>query len=288
MEEYPIYNLSQEMITQYFGELPQKPKQLFIRGTFPHDPHLIFLTIVGSRNCSSYGKEVCKFLISGLRGYPIVIVSGLANGIDRTAHEVALDTGLPIIAFPGSGLDDATLYPRENVSLAYKILCAGGALISEYPSYTKGNVWTFPQRNRLMAGLSKATLLIEGINESGSRITARLATEYNRDVGAVPGSIFSETSEAPHELIKLGATPITNPSDLLELLGFYPEKQPALEIFKNCTHEEQSVLKLLIEPLSRDELIRKTTLSTHKINILISQMEIRGLIQHHDGIVRRL
>lgn len=288
MHDYPIYNLPPSLLERYFAEIPQPPKHLFIRGTFPDDPHLVFLTVVGTRKYSSYGEEVCRKLIAGLKGYPIVIVSGLAHGIDRIAHEAALDAGLITIGFPGSGLGERVIYPRQNVGLAEKILHLGGCLISEDKEQELGNVWSFPKRNRLLAGLSRATLLIEAVNKSGSRITAKYATDYNRDVLTVPGSIFSETSEAPHELLKLGATPITSSEDLLEALGFQVTETKPLDLFSQCTPEEESVLKLLAHPKSRGDLIRALGIPTHAANILLSQMEIKGLIKEHGGDVRRV
>lgn len=287
MNDYPIYNLSASLLEKYFGEIPSIPKQLFIRGTFPDDAHLVFLTVVGARKYSPYGEEVCRKLISGLKGYPIVIVSGLAHGIDRIAHEAALDAGLLTIGFPGSGLGEAVIYPRQNVSLAKKILCSGGCLISEEKEHIFGNVWSFPKRNRLLAGLSKATLLIEATNESGSRITTKYATDFNRDVLTVPGSIFSETSQAPNELLKLGATPITSPEDLLEALGFQITETKPLDLFSQCTPDEELVLKLLASPKSRGDLIRELNMPTHRANALLSHMEIKGFIREHGGDVRR-
>lgn len=287
MDGYPITSLSQELIQKYFGEIPHPPKQMFIRGLFPNDPHLIFLTVIGARNYSSYGEEVCKKLIQGLRGYPIVIVSGLAHGIDRIAHETALDSGLLTIAFPGSGLGEHVIYPRQHLHLAEKILNSGGCLISEESEHVFGNVWSFPKRNRLLAGISRATLLIEATNKSGSRITAKYATDYNRDVLTVPGSIFSETAKGPHALLKLGATPITSSEDLLEALGFHITETKPLDLFSQCTSEEEGILKLLASPKSRGDLIRELGLPTHRANALLAHMEIKGLIREHGGDIRR-
>lgn len=287
MNNYPIYNLPQTTIDHLFQEIPQPPKQLSIRGTFPNDPHLVFLTIVGSRKKTPYGAEVCRKLISGLRGYPIIIVSGLAAGIDTIAHESAIDANLTTLAFPGSGLDEKILHPKMNRHLAQKILETGGCLISEFDDDQEGSHWTFPQRNRLMAGISRATLLIEGTHKSGSRITARLATEYNRDVFAIPGDIFKEGSEAPNELIRMGATPITNSTELLEALGFHVTEQPMLDLFTDATPSEQSLLKLLASPMRRGDLIRASGMTTAQANVTISQMEMKGLIKDMGGELKR-
>ena len=290
MDQFPIYELSPDILQSYFGHIPDPPDQLFIRGTFPTDSHLVFLTVVGSRNHTPYGKEVCEQLIRGLRGYPIVIVSGLAFGIDAIAHETALAEKILTVSFPGSGLGQEIIAPRSNFQLAQRILDAGGCLLSEYTEYEDSEFWMFPQRNRLMAGLSRATLIIEATHKSGSRITTKLATDYNRDVLAVPGSILNQLSEAPNDLIRLGAIPITSSRDILEALGFEiteSERKPA-DLFSQCTPIEERVLRMLNRPLPRGEIIRQLELPIHKANILLSQMEIRGFIKETAGEIRRV
>ncbi len=157
-----------------------------------------------------------------MRGYNVTIISGLALGIDGLAHKAALKAGLKTLAVPGSGLDATVLYPRSHLQLAEEIVRNGGALLSEFKPQTQAATWTFPKRNRIMAGLSHAVLVIEAELKSGTLITSKLATEYNRDVLTMPGSIFSSTSEGPHMLIKLGATPVTASEDILRTLGIEP------------------------------------------------------------------
>src|SRR3989344_4795871 len=164
-------------------EIPDAPKKLYVRGKLPSF-NSAWLAVVGSRACTPYGRQALRYLIEGLRGYPVVIVSGLAYGIDAEAHKAALEAKLPTVAVPGSGLDWNVLYPRANVNLAREILKAGlsgqgGALLSEFEPNLKAADYTFPQRNRIMAGLCKAALVVEAKERSGSLITARLATEYN-------------------------------------------------------------------------------------------------------------
>jgi len=213
-----IYTLNKKDFPRMLSEIDSKPNKLYIRGTLPNENTKI-LCIVGARHHSAYGEKVCKELIQGLKGYDICIVSGLAIGIDSIAHKAALDNGLKTIAFPGSGLDTSVMYPLRHRDLAQEIVDKGGALISEFSPLQKAMKWTFPQRNRLMAGISQAVLIIEAERKSGTLITSKYATEYNRDVGAVPGDIYSPLSEGPHMLIRLGATPITSSQDILELLG---------------------------------------------------------------------
>lgn len=275
------------LIPKNLKEIPDAPKKLFVRGTLPNFSDYIYLTIVGSRKYTNYGKEVCDKLIQGLRGYPIVIVSGLALGMDTIAHRAALSAGLITVAFPGSGLSDTVIYPASNIGLAREILNAGGALVSELDPDVKAANWTFPRRNRLMAGISMATLVIEATNKSGTRITAKLATEYNRDVLAVPGSIFSESSTGTNQLIREGATPITNVTELLQALGFEKSETAPLDLMKNCTEDERKVLQLLSSPMPRGELIRNLEMNTSTASALLSMMEINGLISESMGEIHR-
>lgn len=268
-------------------EISDPPKELYIRGELPSLDDHIYLTVVGSRKYTNYGREACEILIAGLAGYPIVIVSGLALGMDTIAHRAALAAGLKTVAFPGSGLDDSILYPASNRQLAQEILDAGGALVSEYKPDQIGAQWTFPQRNRLMAGIARATLVIEATNKSGTRITAKLATEYNRDVFAVPGSIFSTSSEGANQLIRDGATPITSPKELLMALGFDVTDTPPENLFDQCSDDEKKVLLLLASPQPRGELLRTLGLGTSMGTALLSAMEIKGLIKESMGEMRR-
>lgn len=267
-------------------EIPDKPKQLYVRGVLPKFEDYRVLTVVGSRRYTQYGKNVCERIIKGLAGYPIIIVSGLALGMDTLVHKFALESGLTCVAFPGSGLSDKVLYPASNHGLAKQILASGGALVSELKPDEKAARWTFPRRNRLMAGISDAVLLIEAGNKSGSRITARLATEYNRDVMTVPGSIFSEASEGTNQLLREGAIPITGPEDILDHFGFTVIENSE-DKYANCTDEEKQVLELLASPLSRSEVVRQLNMPVSQANVLLSAMEIKGLINESLGKLQR-
>jgi DNA processing protein len=228
-------------------------------------------------------------MIAGLRGFPVAIVSGLALGIDSLAHKTALETGIPTVAVPGSGLTRDVLYPRSHLQLAEEIVNAGGALLSEFENDFTATPWGFPQRNRIMAGMSHATLVIEAEKKSGTLITSRLATEYNRDVLTVPGSIFSKNSEGPHMLIRLGATPVTCAENVLEALGFETvgDQQKSFNIsHKNLSAEEKRILELLHEPLARDELIRQSGMPAWQVNMLLSSLEIQGVISEFMGEIR--
>src|SRR3989338_2084209 len=233
----------QEKFPKALLEIPQPPKQLWIRGELPPE-NLIYLCVVGSRKFTSYGSEACEKIIDGLKGYPIVIVSGLAMGIDAIAHKKAIQVGLKTLVFPGSGLSYNAMYPRTNVRLAEEILAGGGCLISEFEPDFKAALWGFPMRNRLMAGISKAVLVIEAQERSGTLITARLTIEYSRDLLVVPGSIFAPNSAGVNKLLRQGAAPVTCAEDVLEALGFEQEKKEEKQarLFADLSPEEKIVI----------------------------------------------
>jgi DNA processing protein len=279
-----IAKLSRSRFPALLGQIPDPPETLYLRGTLPSTDYKL-LTVVGSRRMSRYGKDSCEYLIKGLSGFPIAIVSGLALGIDGVAHEAALGVGLPTIAVPGSGLADEVLYPRAHVHLAHRILESGGALLSEFEPSWKPRPESFPQRNRIMAGMAHATLIIEAGMQSGTLITARLATEYNRELLIVPHSIFAEGGAGGHIFQKIGATPVRTADDILEALGI--EKT---EIARSMllTDDEQKVITALSEPTSRDELIRTLQMPIASANVLLASMELRGLIAESLGEIRKI
>ncbi len=282
-----------EQFPKLLKEINDPPDKLYIEGVLPADDAK-WLCVVGSRKCSHYGREICEKLIAGLADLPIVIVSGLALGTDGVAHEAALAARLKTVAVPGSGLDPNVLYPRSHFQLAKQILNSGGALLSEFEPNTIATPYTFPQRNRIMAGLCHATLIIEAADRSGTLITARLATDYNRDVLAVPGSVFSESSYGPHMLIKKGATPITCSADIIEALGLKIEEpenneenqtRKLFNKYSDCGEDELLIIKMLSSPQPKDELIQELSshLSISQINITLSILEIKGLIKESLG-----
>lgn len=283
-----IKRLSPAEFPPQLCEIPEPPKELYLEGNLPEEDS-VYLTVVGSRKFSNYGKDAGEKIISELAGYPVVIVSGLAIGIDTIAHKAALEAGLKTIAIPGSGLGREVLHPSSNRRLADRIVEDGGALLSEFPLDYPAGLHTFPRRNRLMAGIAKGVLIIEAGDKSGTLITARLATDYNRDVYAVPGSIFSPGSLGTNNLIKLGATPICSGRDLLLALGFDPPDetgQQKLNLAELSESEKKVVEILSVEPLARDELLRVLELSTSEANSLLGIMEIKGFIKESMGEIR--
>lgn len=280
-----IKELSSQDLPALLREIPDPPQRLRYEGALPN-PTNKMLAVIGSRKYSAYGREVCESIISKLAGYPITIVSGLALGIDSIAHRAALRAGLETLAIPGSGLDRKVLHPHSHVGLANEIVEAGGCLMSEYDDTMPAGAWAFPRRNRIMAGLCHAVLVIEAEKKSGTLITSRLATEYNREVGAIPGPVDSPTSDGPHMLIRLGAALVRDSNDVLELLGLEKNeiREDALE---ELSETEKIFIKLLDNPKSRDELVRLSKLDTGTASAALSLLEIKGLIREELGEVRK-
>jgi DNA processing protein len=280
-----IRKLMREEFPKLLLQIPDAPKQLYLKGNLPPEDAKV-LCIVGSRNNTTYGKDVCQKFISSLAGKNVAVVSGLALGIDAIAHQAAMDAGLFTLAIPGSGIDERVLHPQSNLYLARRILESGGGILSEFEPMFKATHYSFPMRNRIMAGLSHAVLIIEAEIKSGTLITSRLATDYNRDVLTVPGSIYSKNTAGPHMLIRLGATPITKPEELFLALGF--DEQMSLPNISqdDCSLLEKKILDLLHEPLARDELIRQSKLHASEANMYISLLEMKGHIKESMGEIR--
>lgn len=274
-------------------ELHDVPTQLYLLGSLPEvtldeygraTPRI--LTIVGSRKNTEYGKNVIEKLLSSLSSSPVIILSGLAYGIDSIAHKSALSHGITTIAIPGSGLDKKVLYPQSHVHLAEEIISSGGSLISELSPLTAPAQWTFPARNRIMSALSDAVLIIEAEEKSGTLITARQALELGRDIGAVPGDIFSPNSLGTNTLIHEGAYSIASAEDLFALLHLTQEN--VTRESTTLTEEEQIVMDALTEPMEKDVLLIKSELSLEKFLTALSSLEIQGLIDESFGEVRRM
>ena len=285
---FTIRKLPKEDLPRQLLEIPQPPAYIYMTGApLPADGK--YLAVVGSRQNSRYGQDACEKLIRGLEGSGIIIVSGLALGIDSVAHRAALKAGLHTVAFPGSGLGERTIYPKTNLSLAKEILAAGGTLASEYEAGEESRDWYFPARNRLMAGLSQCVLVVEAAAESGTLITATMALDYNKNVLAIPGPILSETSWGPNRLIRQGAIPITCTADILEAFGMKERSKPTQKALPiDLSDNELQVLELLAEPQTRDDIIDTFDIPAHEMNVLLSVMEIKGLIVEEFGEVRRV
>lgn len=278
-------------------ELHDVPNQLYIQGQLPEvtideygrsTPRI--LTIVGARKHTSYGKLALEKLLRGLSNQNIIILSGLALGIDGIAHREALNNSLKTIAIPGSGLNPHVLYPSSHKNLAGEILDSGGTLISELSPDTQAAPWTFPARNRIMAALSDAVLIIEAEEESGTLITGRQALELGRDIGAIPGEIFSPTSVGTNTLLRDGAYVITGSDDILSLLHLSKKENKIEDTNSKATYteDEQVILDLLHESQEKDTLLLKSNLPIETFLITFSSLEMKGVIVETFGEVRRL
>ena len=228
-------------------------------------------------------------LITGLAGYPISIVSGLALGVDTCAHKAALGAGLHPLAVPGSGLSDEVLYPRSNRAFAKELLEKGGGLLSEYAPDTASRVHFFPERNRLMVGLADAVLIIEAGPKSGTLITARLASEYNRDLLCIPHRIGDPHAFGPHLFVRLGAALVTEPVHILEALRISPRESSAEGATPTDLEDaELAVWELLEEPHARDDILRKIGGNPGETLTALVALELRGLIKEEFGAWRRI
>lgn len=268
--------------------IPFPPELLYIEGVLPLPTIKPVVAVIGTRKATSYGREACRALVRPLTQAGISIISGLASGIDTESHRATLAAHGYTAAVLGSGIDRSVLYPSSNKRLADEITASGGTLISEYPPYLKAIHWTFPLRNRIIAGLSTAVLVIEARQKSGTLITVRYALEFGREVWAVPGSIFSTASETPHALIRDGAIPVTSAEDVFEALGM-PHHQPqSASRDEHMPAEEQAVLQALAEPASPNNIARVLQKPIGNIQHTLALLEIHGMVRNMgNGMYRK-
>ncbi|HWP29925.1 MAG TPA: DNA-processing protein DprA [Chloroflexota bacterium] len=253
------------------------PPVLFVRGTLqPTDEWAV--AIVGTRRATPYGRQVAEYLATALARAGITVVSGLARGIDACAHRAALAAGGRTIAVLAHGLD--TVYPPEHAPLAREIV-ASGALVTEFPLGTRPDAANFPRRNRILAGLARATVVVEAGLSSGALITANQALEQGREVFAVPGSIFSPASQGTNALIKEGARPVTDPNDLLEELHLTLslERQALREVLPADPTEAAILTQLGDSPLHIDEVSRAAGLPVATVSSTLALLELKGLVR---------
>lgn len=270
-------------------EIPDSPMTLYTRGTFDWTIPAPFIALVGSRKHSSYGEQAATKLAEDLTHAGLVVVSGMAFGIDSHAHRGAIEAGGETIAVLGSGIDDRMISPASHFALAQNIL-NHGALVSEYPPGTGATPGSFPMRDRIIAGLCLGTIVIEAPEKSGSLITATCALDYNRQVFAVPGSIFSPYSIGTNTLIKKGAKMVMGVQDILEEFSEHPLMKSSQETQHtkqehDLSQEEEQVLTFLThEPRHIDTLIKETTLKTALLGATLSLLEMKGLAKNVGGM----
>jgi DNA processing protein len=262
------------------GQAIPPPERLFVRGTLPERPGV---AVVGTRKMSPYGRACVELLVPEIVRLGRPVVSGLALGIDGAAHEAALRADGTTVAVIGSGADDASIYPRAHFGLAKRILESGGAIISEYSPGAPGMPHHFPERNRIVAALSSAVLLIEAPRKSGAMITARLALEMGRDVWAVPGPITHPNSEGPNALIRDGATPITGADDIAYALGAKP-RQERLPMPPTLAPEERAMVEAIAAGCdTADALSKALKRPIGAVSGLLTSLELSGAIRTVGG-----
>ncbi|OGF24245.1 DNA protecting protein DprA, partial [Candidatus Falkowbacteria bacterium RIFCSPLOWO2_02_FULL_45_21] len=280
-EKIKTLTIDDEAYPKLLKQIYDPPLLIYYRGRLEAASEFS-LAIVGTRKFTGYGQRVTEKIVKELVANNLTIVSGLALGIDTLAHQAAVDAGGKTVAVLGSGLDQQSIYPSQNRYLSDKIQAQGGLILTEYPLGTMPLKHHFPQRNRLISGLSLGTLVIEAGEKSGAIITAMHALEQNRDVFAIPGSIYSACSAGTNSLIKMGAKLIAGAKDIIESLDLaeavaYTESK---KIIPESAEEAIILARLNYEPIHVDELIRLTNLDTSVINSTLTIMEMKGMIKN--------
>jgi DNA processing protein len=275
--------LLDENYPQILKEIKNPPFVLYGKGhkSLLNDENTI--GIVGARRTTEYGREVTKILTEELVLSGLTVISGLALGVDAISHMTTLENDGKTIAVLGCGVDCCN--PRENQSIYDKILESGNCIISEFPLGMKPTQWTFPARNRIIAGLSQAVLVTEGAEDSGSLITAQFALKFGRKVFAVPGPITSQMSKGPYKLIQKGARLVTSGEDILKDLKLKTGDLRIKKTFKKGDSDEENLILRLLnqEHLHFDELVKKTGFKSAKLSGILSLMEIKGLIKSQNN-----
>jgi DNA processing protein len=267
------------------------PMMLFYNGNASLDPAKM-VAVVGTRKNTDYGLRITESLIDDLRGQEdLVVVSGLAFGIDAIAHRKCVQAGIPTIGVVAHGLD--RIYPPANRTLARDMVSNGGVL-TEFPSGTNPDRTNFPLRNRIVAGLSDVTVIVESDEKGGAMITAYVAASYNREVAAFPGRVTDTKSDGPNKLIRKNiASMITCGQDLADLMGWTgarPSKKQQQQLFSALSADEQKIATALggKDGVHADELMLQTGLSTAQIGALLLQMEMAGVVRALPGKMFRL
>jgi DNA processing protein len=240
-----------------------------------------FVAVVGTRKITQYGMQVTQLVAKELVEAGCVVVSGLAVGVDSVAHATTVDGGGRTVAVLGSGVDVCS--PAGNIGLYREIIERGGAIVSEFVMGKEPMKGAFPSRNRIIAGLSMGVVVTEGAEDSGALITAKDAFENKRQVFAIPGPITSVYSKGPNSLFGKGAIVVNNPKDILRELGFGAGGKGIKVQKVEVTSEERVILDLLQEPKHVDVLIKQTRIQAAKMGMLLSLMEMKGLVRNMGG-----
>lgn len=277
-----ILTWQDEAYPQRLKEISQPPPVLYIRGEYLPDD-LFAVSIVGTRRVSPYGRQITEELASFLAANGMTVISGLARGVDSIAHQTALKAGGRTLGILGSGVD--RIYPPENRALAEKMM-ERGAIISDYAPGTPPEASNFPPRNRIIAGLSLAVVVVEAGETSGALITAEFAAEQGREVFAVPGSILAPQSKGTNKLIQQGALPLLSVTDLMQTLDItrVGEQKSARKIMPSDATEEKLLNVLGYEPLHVDEIRNQSELPIEKVSAALALMELKGMVRQVGGM----
>ena len=268
-------------------KITDPPKQLYYKGNYDESIFENCLAVVGSRRMTTYGKQITEKLVSSIAGNGVTIVSGFMYGIDATAHKAAVDIGARTITVMPCGIE--LVHPENQVKLYDEILENNGLIISEYNGNLLPTNWTYPRRNRIVAGLSKAALIVEAGERSGSLITANFARKFKRKIFAVPGPLTSILSKGIMQLIKEGAEVVTCVEDVLEFFGFGIRTIEARPIgtdrpgLKAHSLENRIIQQLEKEPMEIDLLSRSLGVAISETGKILSFMELRGLVFMENG-----
>ena len=278
---YPVVSRGRPGYPALLSELHDPPPRLYLRGGPAELLDLPAVAIVGARSCSPYGAQVARELARELGAAGAVVVSGLARGVDGEAHRGALAASGLTVAVLGCGIDRD--YPRAHAQLAGRI-AESGAIVSEYAPGVEPSPWRFPARNRIVAGLARATVVVEARERSGALITADFALELGREVFAVPGEITSALSAGTNDLIRQGATPLLSADDVLEALGL---ERAATRVPDTLSADALALLAPLSETArTLDELGRLTGLGSPSMAAALTELELAGLVAAADGVYR--
>jgi DNA processing protein len=263
-------------------EINNAPPVLYLRGSLEAGDEWA-VAIVGTRRITHYGRQVAERIALKLANSGITVVSGLALGVDTIAHQTSLETGGRTLAVLGSGVD--RIYPPKNRLLAEKIV-ENGAIISDYAPGTPPEATNFPPRNRIISGLSLATVVVEAGLKSGALITADFALEQGREVFAVPGSVLAPKSRGPNKLIQNGAHPLLDPQEILDVLDLtrVTEQLEARVVLPANATEAQLFEVLGHEPLHVDEVLAQTNLSIEQVTATLALMELKGMVRQVGGM----
>lgn len=273
-ETITIIELGDAQYPPLLARITDPPARIFVRGNVELLNSRCF-AVVGSRDVTDYGRHAIETIVSPVAAH-FTIVSGMALGADASAHCAALEAGAKTIAVLGNGLDDDSIYPRSHISLAHRILASGGCLVSEYPIGEQARPHYFPARNRIVAGLSVGVLIAEAARDSGTMITARLALDYNRDVFAVPGSIFSKLCAGTNELIQQGAHMTIRAQDILSAYGI--EDSPQQRQLLLSPIERQIFEIISRNSCALNELIALSGRSPAEVMMIVSELEMCGAV----------